>query len=65
MLVINKIFVDAGNPRQNNRKKIQKLKIKKKKNWTEASSYDNCFCVICEYVTKFYSRKKGCALGST
>ena len=31
MLVINKIFVDAGNPRQNNRKKIQKLKIKKKK----------------------------------
>ena len=31
MLVINKIFVDAGNTRQNNRKKIQKLKIKKKK----------------------------------
>lgn len=31
MLVINKIFVDADNPRQNNRKKYRNQKLKKKK----------------------------------
>ena len=31
MLVINQIFVDADNPRQNNRKKYRNQKLKKKK----------------------------------